>query len=69
MSSLASCWCPEEVGFQVTFEELQGWLSSYEGGWYVQDMVCIYGDICKGRSCIDGEERTNMPNCPDEVIA
>ena len=31
MSSLASCWCPEEVGLQVTFEELQGWLSSYEG--------------------------------------
>ena len=22
---------PEEVGLQVTFEELQGWLSSYEG--------------------------------------
>ena len=26
MSSLASCWCPEEVGLQVTFEEIQGWL-------------------------------------------
>ena len=31
MSLLASCWCPEEVGLQVTFEELQGWLISYEG--------------------------------------
>ena len=27
MSSLASCWCPEEVGLQVTFEELQGSLT------------------------------------------
>ena len=25
MSLLASCWCPEEVGLQVTFEELHGW--------------------------------------------
>ena len=32
MSSLASCWCPEEVGLQVTFEELQGWLISCEMG-------------------------------------
>ena len=24
---------------------------------------------CKGRSCVDGEERTDMQNCPDEVIA
>ena len=22
--------------------------------------------ICKGRSCVDGEERTDMPNCPGE---
>ena len=36
MSSLASCWCPEEVGLQVTFEELRGWLSSYEGGNAIQ---------------------------------
>ena len=28
---MVSCWCPEEVGLQVTFEELQGWLSSYDG--------------------------------------
>ena len=32
MPSLASCWCPEEVGFQVKFEELQGWLISYLRG-------------------------------------
>ena len=23
----------------------------------------------KGSSCVNGEERTDMPNCPDEVIA
>ena len=27
----ASFWRPEEVGLQVTSEELQVWLSSYEG--------------------------------------
>ena len=32
MSLLASYWCSTEVGLQVTFEELQGWLSSYERG-------------------------------------
>ena len=32
MSLLASCWCPEEVGLQMMFEELQIWLSSYRGG-------------------------------------
>ena len=31
MSSLASCWCFEGVGLQVTFEETLGWLSSDEG--------------------------------------
>ena len=24
---------------------------------------------CKGRRCVDGEERMDMPNCPDEVIS
>ena len=23
---------------------------------------------CKERSCVDGEERTDMLNCPDEMI-
>ena len=31
MSLLAFYWCPEELGIQVMLEELQEWLSSYEG--------------------------------------